>query len=128
MTKTDFSVLESALSSLHAALEPLPRNDRERDGAIQRFEYTFELAWKVSAKILRDYGVSSASPRSVIRDLAQQGWIADAEMWIDFLNARNATSHIYSEAIAQQVFEAAKQFYDACCNLLGVLKSKAASC
>jgi len=42
----DFSSLEKAGASLKQALQRPPNNDLERDGVIQRFEYTFELCWK----------------------------------------------------------------------------------
>lgn len=113
--------LRRALASLNAALEPPPRNDRERDGAIQRFEYTFELAWKTSMRVLREEGLDAGSPKTVIRELARLGWIEDAESWIEFLDARNATSHVYNEAIARRVFDAAVKFTDPCGRLLDQL-------
>ncbi len=48
----DFSKAEKALQSLKSALTPHPANDRERDGAIQRYEYTFEIIWKIVKKVL----------------------------------------------------------------------------
>lgn len=44
--KIDYTSLENAIKSLEKALSRIPKNDIERDGVIQRFEYTFELAWK----------------------------------------------------------------------------------
>lgn len=123
--KTDFSAMESALASLENALEPPPRNDRERDGAIQRFEYTFELTWKTAKKVLENSGIVSPSPKSVIRDLAQQGWIKDAELWLSFLKARNWTVHTYKEETAQTVFEKVKAFAPECHRLLKELKTNA---
>lgn len=120
----ELSSLEKALVSLEAALTPPPANDRERDGAIQRFEYTFELAWKMGKRVLEANGVQSLSPRNVIRDLAQVGWIQNAELWMDFLNARNAVSHTYRDATAQEVFELAKKFAIPCRALLEVLKDR----
>ena len=60
--KSKFSVeaLKRAVLSLGDALLPPPANKRERDGAIQRFEYTFELAWKIGGKALEILGVYSA--------------------------------------------------------------------
>ena len=104
------SPLNQAIQSLQAALVPPPANDRERDGAIQRFEYTFELTWMAGKKVLELYGITSTSPRNVIRDLAQQGWIASAEAWLAFLAARNATTHTYEAKTAEEVFLAAQSF------------------
>jgi len=120
----NFSALGLALKSLEDALTPPPRNDRERDGAIQRFEYTFELAWKTAQKVLAQNGIVSNSPKSVIRDLAQQRWIPSAEQWLGFLKARNATTHTYRSITADTVFESAKDFAKECKNLLVALQSK----
>ena len=119
----DFSALEKSLFSLEQALSPAPKNDRERDGAIQRFEYTFELAWKAGKRALAVSGIESNSPRSVIRDCAQQGWIDDAEKWLAFLNARNSASHAYEEKIAVAVFGQARDFAGACRVFLERLRS-----
>ena len=119
---TSITPLETALASLLDALSPPPRNDRERDGAIQRFEYTFELTWKVGKRKLEETGIISTSPRSVIRDMAQQGWIMDAELWLGFLRARNYTSHIYSAKLAELVFSHAQAFAAECSSLCQTMK------
>ncbi|MBI4924291.1 MAG: nucleotidyltransferase substrate binding protein [Bdellovibrio sp.] len=116
--KLDFSAIHNALKSLKNAIEPPPLNDRERDGAIQRFEYTFELAWKTAKKVLHLNGIESQSPKTVIRDLLQQGWITDGEMWMAFLDARNESTHTYEEKTAQEVFEKSKAFLPECEKLI----------
>jgi nucleotidyltransferase substrate binding protein (TIGR01987 family) len=120
--KVDFTALDSALRSLEDALDPPPRNDRERDGAIQRFEYTFELTWKTAKRVLENSGITSPSPKSVIRDMAQQGWIQDAELWFGFLKARNWTVHTYKEHTAQTVFATVNVFAPECHRLVNELK------
>jgi len=120
----NLSAVSKALQSLQDALSPPPKNDRERDGAIQRFEYTFELIWKTAKKILSYHGVESHSPRSVIRDLGQQGWIDDVDEWLGFLEARNLTSHTYEENSAEEVFESAKRFCPKADALLQRLKKE----
>jgi nucleotidyltransferase substrate binding protein (TIGR01987 family) len=119
----DFTALDKALGTLDAALTPPPRNDRERDGAIQRFEYTFELAWKTAKKVLAEAGIDSQSPKSVIRDLGQQGLLEDIEKWFGFLRARNATRHTYNDTTADQVFEQTQLFAMECRRLVGILKT-----
>lgn len=106
----NLSAVSKALKSLQDALSPPPKNDRERDGAIQRFEYTFELIWKTAKKVLAYNGIESNSPRSVIRDLGHQGWIDDVDEWLGFLEARNLTSHTYEENSAEEVFESSQRF------------------
>ncbi|MBF0359992.1 MAG: nucleotidyltransferase substrate binding protein [Oligoflexia bacterium] len=105
-----FNRLLKAIESLEKAVIPPPLNDRERDGAIQRFEYTFELAWKTAKKVLFVHGIVVNSPNATIRELAVQGWIESSEKWMKFLNARNSTSHMYSEELASEIYEQIKFF------------------
>lgn len=120
----DFSAFESALASLEEALASAPRNDVERDGVIQRFEYTFELAWKTARKVLEENGITSNSPKSVIRDMSQQGWIHEPDLWLSFLRARNATTHTYKKTTAEEVYSVARKFAPKCRELLTELKKR----
>lgn len=120
----EFGVLERAVASLKEALARPPANDLERDGVIQRFEYTFELMWKTSKRVLDAMGIKSNSPRSVIRDLAQQGFISDASAWMVMLNARNYTSCIYDESVAKWVFSVCAPFLHAAETLILKLKAE----
>ena len=76
-----------------------------RDGLIQRFEFTFELAWKTTAECLRDQGVlfEIFSPKSVYRSAYNAGYINDESVWLNMLEDRNKTSHIYDESIATEI-------------------------
>ena len=76
--------LERAVLRLGAALSE-PENEFIRDAAIQRFEFSFELAWKsirVSAKL---EGQDCASPRMAISTAWSNGWISDEAAWLDML-------------------------------------------
>lgn len=123
MVTVSFLKLESALETLRLALVPPPANDRERDGAIQRFEYCFELCWKTAQKVLKNAGVEAASPKSVIRELGRQGFIDDVERWLDLLENRNLTAHTYDPVHAERVFRAAGVFYTEALKLVKTLKS-----
>ena len=82
-------------------VEPLEADELtlEEEGLIQRFEYCFELGWK----LLKDLAVESAAeqdfkvggPRDAIRWGYASGWIADGEVWMDMLRSRNLTTHAY---------------------------------
>ena len=75
-------------------------NELEREGVIQRFEYTFELAWN-TLKDRVEYGgivLTEATPRNVIRQAFAARLIADAEIWMDMLTDRNLMSHTYDFA------------------------------
>ena len=124
MKKSEFSteILEKALDSLEKALNPIPQNDRERDGAIQRFEYSFELCWKLAQKMFSSEGIQVHSPKAVIRELASQGLIDNPEDWLDFLEKRNLTSHTYNEKVAEKVFFVIGNFLKSAQHLLHNVK------
>ena len=66
------------------------------DGTIQRFEFTFELAWKTLKVFLEDQGMICRSPKACFKDAFKIGWIDNEDSWISLLQARNMTSHVYS--------------------------------
>lgn len=79
-------------------------NDLSRDGLIQRFEFTFELAWKTLKVMFEDEGLLGInSPKTALREAFSSGIIKDEELWLEMLNDRNATSHIYSEKLAADI-------------------------
>lgn len=122
----DYSSLEDAIQSLKDALSPPPRNDRERDGAIQRFEYTFELCWKFIRRYFLAIGKSdiSTGPRPLIRDAHQENLIPDPLVWFTFLDARNNGAHTYDKNEADKVFKVAVTFPPHADALLSQLKLK----
>ena len=79
-----------------------------RDSVIQRFEYTYELAWKMMKRWLEiNIGASyvdGISRKELFRMAAEQRLIDDPVKWFEYHEARNQTSHIYDESIAQDVF------------------------
>jgi nucleotidyltransferase substrate binding protein (TIGR01987 family) len=97
---------------LHAALEQDPRTtDLVVDGTIQRFEFAFELSWKLMQAMLRVQGIESASPRSSIKEAFKVGWLPDGDGWIDMLEDRNKTSHLYDESAAQKIYFKIRQMH-----------------
>lgn len=80
-----------------------------RDGVIQRFEFCAELAWKTTREYLCQQGyVEINSPKAVMKQAYSDGLIDDEHSWIELLNARNLTSHIYDENTAGEIFESIK--------------------
>ena len=88
------------------------KNELYRDGLIQRFEFTFELAWKSIKEYLEEQGVSGDInfPRAVLK-IAFSANIINDEKWLDMLNDRNMASHIYSEEIAEVISERIQSDY-----------------
>lgn len=69
----------------------------EKDGLVQRFEYTFDLSWKVMQDYLQEVGYADIKgPRPVIKQMIQDG-VVNAFVWEELLLARNELSHIYNE-------------------------------
>ncbi len=97
----DLSGFANAVARLAEALARQPANDLERDGCIQRFEYTYELAWKMMRRHLISIGAGDAEllgRRELFREAARRGIVNDPEPWFDFQKARNITSHNYDES------------------------------
>jgi nucleotidyltransferase substrate binding protein (TIGR01987 family) len=106
--------LESSLRNLGRALDrleealALPHHDDLRiDGTIQRFEFTLELLWKTLKRGLEERGVIvEPTPADVIGAAWRSDWLDDDEdAWIGMVKDRNRTSHLYSEAMALEVYE-----------------------
>ncbi len=114
--------LRLAIESLEEILEQ-PMNEFIRDGAIQRFEYTFELCWKFMQRLLKLRGVDTGSPTQVIRSGFKEGLIQDADLWLQFLKSRNLTVHTYNQKVAEEVFKDAQRFPEFAKQLLHKLES-----
>ncbi|OFV69064.1 HI0074 family nucleotidyltransferase substrate-binding subunit [Acetobacterium wieringae] len=98
--------LKKAVDRLSEGILELQANQSSivRDGVIQRFEFTTELAWKAAREYLMDQGfVDINSPKSVMKEAFSYGLITDDKIWIQLLNDRNLTSHIYKEEIADEI-------------------------
>lgn len=94
---------ERAVARLADALAQ-PKDEYLRDSAIQRFEFTFELAWKVLKRYLAAQGVEARSPRAAIRGAFEVGLLPDDPGWLAMLDLRSLTTHTYDERIAEQIY------------------------
>ncbi len=102
--------LETAFTRLEQAAGRVV-DDLDRDGVIQRFEFTFELLWK-TAKIFLEYeGFRCAGPRSCIKEGVRREILSEGEVLLDMLEDRNKTTHIYDEHTAEEIFERIKNRY-----------------
>ena len=82
------------------------------DGVIQRFEFTFELSWKLMKKYFETQGIKECtSPRSAIKEAFAQKIILDGDSWINMMVDRNLTSHLYDEKHAKEIFNKIKDKY-----------------
>jgi nucleotidyltransferase substrate binding protein (TIGR01987 family) len=95
--KKAYALLERAVKDASTELE--------RMGAIQCFEFSFELSWKILRKTLIALGKDPLnSPRMVLRDAAENKLIDNPELWFIFLEYRNQTVHTYNEALLDEIF------------------------
>ncbi|MCL2739967.1 MAG: nucleotidyltransferase substrate binding protein [Oscillospiraceae bacterium] len=85
----------------------------EREGFIQRFEVTFELAWKTLKDFLDYLGnnIPTITPRSVVKEAFSAGVIEGGQVFIDMLESRNTMSHLYDEEKFNEIFAKIKNEY-----------------
>ncbi len=111
---TKFTNFNNALERLKEAVEEYAHNNSDvvRDGVIQRFEFTYELAWKTTKQYLEEIGiVDKNSPKAVFKEAYTQKLIVNEQNWLLMLNDRNMTTHVYKKEIAQKISERIIQCY-----------------
>ena len=86
-----------------------------KEGLIQRFEYTHELAWNVMKDYAEYQGNSSiGGSRDTSREAFQLKLITNGHIWMDMITSRNKTSHTYNEETANEIFDKIlKEYYPA---------------
>lgn len=81
------------------------KNDFIRDSAIQRFEFTFDLGWKlIKAYLEEKHGLKCASPKECFREAYRQKLIGYSDYWLALTDLRNETTHTYNADKAEEVF------------------------
>lgn len=108
-----FSNFQRAFLLLREAMErdPAQLSQLEKEGIIQRFEYTFELAWKVLKDKMESDGIEldKISPKAVVRQAFSAKYIGNPDIWLQMIGDRNLMSHTYDfqkfEAIIQTIRE-----------------------
>jgi nucleotidyltransferase substrate binding protein (TIGR01987 family) len=85
-------------------------SEQEKAGAIQAFEFCFELSWRTLKRVLNKKGLDVASPRDTFRTAAQNHLITSLEQWFDFQLKRNLTSHTYNDSIMEEVIDVLPAF------------------
>lgn len=99
------AILSQALARLQEALS-VPEDPIVRDACIQRFEFTFEMAWKGIQAHARAEGLTCLSPRDCLRTAFQLGLVDDDPGWMAMVEDRNRTTHTYDEASARAIYTA----------------------
>ena len=101
-----------ALNKLKEAMLENP-TDIVIDGTLQRYEFTFELAWKTMKDYLEYNGYSDniASPRAIIQLAYQAKVIKNGDIWINMMLDRNVLSHLYDEEKSREIYDNIKKSY-----------------
>ncbi|MGL6174670.1 MAG: nucleotidyltransferase substrate binding protein [Cellulosilyticaceae bacterium] len=88
-------------------------NDMIRDSVIQRFEFTYELTHKTLQELMKYEGITleNSFPRTIYKKAYVNGLIEDEKIWLNLLEDRNKTSHMYSEQLANEIAQKIKAIY-----------------
>jgi len=110
-----FSNYKKALRQLREAValsENRELSDLEKQGMIQAFEYTHELAWTTLKDFLEYKGQKDIyGSKDASRKAFQLGIIEDGEGWMDMIQSRNKTSHTYNRETAEEIVAAVTSIY-----------------
>ena len=87
------------------------KDDLDKDGVIQRFEFTIELLWKTLKITLAYQGEECRSPRDCVKKAYKIGMLKDDEIILDMMEDRNKSSHIYDEQVADEIFQRIREVY-----------------
>ncbi len=115
--KQRFSNFEKFFLQLKQAVEDYDDNAETivKEGIIQRFEFTHELAWKVMKDFLEYEGYQNITgARSATRGAFNIDLVEEGQLWMDMINSRNKTVHTYHENILEQEYQKIVEAYFSC--------------
>ncbi|MCE7055855.1 nucleotidyltransferase substrate binding protein [Algoriphagus sp. AGSA1] len=92
----------------------------EKEGIIQRFEFTLELGWKTLKDRMESDGLvlNQISPKMVVKEAYKAKYIDEIEIWIDMINDRNLLSHTYDFTVMEEVIPDIQKRYSAALSTL----------
>ena len=109
-----FENFKNALSRLKEAVNAYEENDEFiNDCIIQRFEFTYELSHKMLKKYMEEQGINFevSFPKTVIKEAYANHLINNEQVWLNMLNDRNTTSHMYDKKIADRIVKNIMESY-----------------
>jgi nucleotidyltransferase substrate binding protein (TIGR01987 family) len=104
-----FDNFKKALSKLKEAVNEWleigdKMTDLELEGMVQRFEFTYELAWNTIKDFYENQGESGIQgSRDAFKMATQRGLIQDGKVWMEMIEVRKLTVHTYDESITKNV-------------------------
>ena len=96
-----------------------------RDSSIQRFEFTFEIFWKLVKTAMREFeGVECNSPKSCMRELFKNQYVSEEEVrkLLEMVDDRNLTTHTYNEELAEELFKRLEAYAELMRSVVGRLR------
>ena len=113
--KQRFQNYKKALATMKNAIElanSRKLSDLEKQGVIQGFEFTFELAWNVMKDYLEEQGITGIiGSKNAVRHAFHKGLIDDGEVWMTMIKDRNLATHVYDDKTAEDLFTAIINIY-----------------
>jgi len=110
-----FANYRKALTQLENAVKlanTRPLSDLEKQGLVQAFEYTYELAWNTIKDFYQNQGETEIQgSRDAFRLAFRRGLIKEGEIWMQMIKDRAQTSHTYNESTVQSIVNDVLQFY-----------------
>jgi nucleotidyltransferase substrate binding protein (TIGR01987 family) len=106
----------SALKQLSSAVQIAQSrklSDLEKQGLIQAFEFTHELAWNVLKDYFEYQGQAAliTGSRDATREAFRMGLVSDGDTWMEMIKSRNQTSHTYNQSVADDIADKIIRLY-----------------
>jgi nucleotidyltransferase substrate binding protein (TIGR01987 family) len=92
------------------------------DLVVKRFEFTYEMSWKALKRYLDFLGIEATNPRNVFKEAYVQGIISDENIWLDMIEQRNLSSHMYDELEIKEILSKKENYKDAFIRLRDKIK------
>ena len=100
-------------------------SDLSKEGFVQRFEYTFELAKNFLKDFLKENSIESNGPKNIIREAYKSSYITNGDVWMKALEFRNKTSHVYKKDVLEEVLQfLSEEFYPELRNMYHYFKKE----
>ena len=94
------------------------------DAVVKRFEFTYEMSWKALKRYLDYLGIEAKSPRQVFKEAYTHGILENEDIWLDMIEQRNMTSHVYDESEIKEILEKTDNYKDAFFKLKSSLENE----
>jgi nucleotidyltransferase substrate binding protein (TIGR01987 family) len=101
---------EKALKALEESVVEA-ESDLEIDGLIQRFEFTFELVWKLLKLYLEREGIIVKTPRECFKEAFRLGLLLNEEQGLKMIDDGNRSIHLYDRVASREVSRRIKLHY-----------------